>query len=411
MSHEIRTPMNGGLGMAELLLSTALTDKQRHFVQTIRQSGVSLLQVINDILDFSKIEANKMDIEVAEFDLVATARDVVNFFLEPTQRKGLTLECRIDPELPATWRGDAGRFRQILINLVGNAVKFTERGGIMLQIQRHEDGGADAWVKVTVRDTGIGVPPEAQQKIFDPFAQADGSMSRRFGGTGLGLAIVRRLVEMMEGQIGVISTPGEGSTFWFTLRLEKILKKGFSPADDKLVDHRTASRKSESHDSGAGHSLSHQRGRILLAEDDPINREVFLGMVELCGRSVEVVGTGRQALQALEQSQFDLILMDCEMPEMDGLTATAEIRRRGYTRPDGKPVPIVALTAHAVASHQAACFAGGMDGYLSKPVKFEELERTIQQWMPSARSRAAWQVFPFSSSQTIGQLSPHQEPT
>ncbi len=221
MSHEIRTPMNGVLGMSELLLATALTDKQRHYTATIRQSGQSLLQVINDILDFSKIEANKLDLDVAEFDLNQTVQNVMTPFVEATQRKGLTLDFRIDPALPITWRGDAGRFRQILVNLVGNAVKFTERGGIHLDIYQLQDLGCDALIKVMVRDTGIGIPFDAQQKIFDPFAQADGSTTRRYGGTGLGLAIVQRLVEMMGGTVDLESAPGEGSTFSFTLRLGK----------------------------------------------------------------------------------------------------------------------------------------------------------------------------------------------
>jgi signal transduction histidine kinase len=379
MSHEIRTPMNGVLGMSELLLSTGLTDKQRHYVTTIRQSGQSLLQVINDILDFSKIEANKLELEVREFDLPATVQEVVTLFLEPTQRKGPTLECRIDPDLPAFWRGDAGRFRQILINLVGNAVKFTERGGILVHVQCHEDREADALLKVTVRDTGIGIPLEAQQKIFNPFAQADGSMSRRFGGTGLGLAIVQRLVEMMGGTVGLTSTLGEGSTFWFTTRLGKATAQAEAP--------RHASR-TTAKSSGPIQSAPACR-RILLAEDDPTNREVFLGMLDLCGESVDVVGTGREAIEALQRKQYELIFMDCEMPELDGLAATAEIRRRGFTRPDGKPVPILALTAHAVGSHESACLIGGMDGFLSKPVKFEEIKRAILQWLPSIESRAA----------------------
>lgn len=389
MSHEIRTPMNGVLGMSELLLSTALTDKQRHFAQTINHSGMSLLQVINDILDFSKIEANKMDLEVAEFELAATAHDVVNLLLEQTQRKGLTLECRIDPELPVVWRGDAGRFRQILINLVGNAVKFTERGGILIHFQQHENCEAGAFLKVTVRDTGIGIPLEVQQKIFDPFSQADGSTSRRFGGTGLGLAIVQRLVEMMGGEIGLTSIPGQGSTFWFTVCLERQGGHEANGGTTKQVDHHMQSGASFRRSPGANSAKLPSRTRILLAEDDPTNKEVFLRMLELCGESVDIVGTGREAIHALEQSQYDLIFMDCEMPEMDGLTATAEIRRRGFVRPGGKPIPIVALTGYAMNSHQTACFAGGMDGFLSKPVKLEEIKNAVRQWLPAMDSRAA----------------------
>ncbi len=377
MSHEIRTPMNGVLGMSELLLSTGLTDKQRHYAQTIRRSGQALLQVINDILDFSKIEANKLELEAVEFDLATTVQDVIQLFLEPTQRKGITLECRIDPDVNRSWRGDAGRLRQVLLNLVGNAIKFTERGEVSVhaKCERADDKGMV--LRVMVRDSGIGIPPEAQRRIFDPFAQADTSTTRRFGGTGLGLAIVHRLVTMMGGTVGLTSRPGEGSTFWFTVMLERpsTMTRPAPVADQPQKP--------------AQPSLETKPGRILLAEDDPTNREVFLAMLDLCQESADVVETGRAAIEALERRQYELILMDCEMPEMDGLTATAEIRKRGFTRPDGKPVPIVALTAHGIDHHQAACLAGGMDGYLAKPLQLESMQQAVRLWLSEDDARAA----------------------
>ncbi len=389
MSHEIRTPMNGVLGMNELLLATPLTDLQRHFVQTICHSGESLLRIINDVLDFSKIEANKMDLDVSEFDLAATMQEAVNLFLETSRRKGLHLACRIDPGLPHVWRGDSGRVRQILLNLVGNAVKFTERGSISIHLQSHEDRHADALLKVTVQDTGIGISPDAQQNIFDPFAQADGSMSRRFGGTGLGLAIVQRLVEMMEGEIGLASIPGKGSTFWFTVLLGKPATPETTGVENQRADHPLEYEASFSGNSGVNSSGLPSRARVLLAEDDPTNREVFLRMLELCGESVDIARTGQEAIQALERSQYDLVFMDCEMPEMNGLAATTEIRRRGFSRKDGRLVPIVALSGYAVSSYQVACLAGGMDDFLSKPVGLKEIQKAVRQWLSAHDVRAA----------------------
>ena len=392
MSHEIRTPMNAMLGMNELLLSTSLNDRQRHFVQTIHHSGEQLLEIINNILDLSKIDENKMDLHITGFDLVATVQDVAGLFHEPARQKGLSLECQIDPELPAVWRGDGVRLRQILMNLVSNAMKFTERGGILIHVERLEDRQEKVLFKLSVCDTGIGVPLEAQQKIFDPFSQVDGSMTRRYGGTGLGLAIVQRLVSLMGGDVGLTSTPGNGSTFWFTVCLEKVSASDRAGLERKQADdHSTPDLLNKSHDRSPGVHSSKPRSpaRILLAEDNATNQEVFLRMLELCGESADTVGTGRAAIQALEQRQYDLVLMDCEMPEMDGLTATAEIRRRGFTREDGRPVTILALSGYAVSTVETACMAGGMDGFLPKPVGLKEIQKVIRQWLPAIGSRAA----------------------
>ncbi|MBI5671736.1 MAG: response regulator [Nitrospirae bacterium] len=367
MSHEIRTPMNAMLGMNELLLSTSLNDRQRHFVQTIHHSGEQLLQIINDILDLSKIDEDKMDLHITGFDLVATVQDVAGLFREPSRRKGLSLECQIDPELPAVWRGDGVRFRQILQE--------------------------KALFKITVCDTGIGIPLEAQQKIFDPFAQVDGSMTRRYGGTGLGLAIVQRLVSLMCGDVGLTSIPGNGSTFWFTVCLEKVSASDRAGLESKQTDDHSTPDVSinRSHDRSPGVHSSKPRScaRILLAEDNPTNQEVFLRMLELCGESADTAGTGREAIQALERRPYDLVLMDCEMPEMDGLTATAEIRRRGFTRGDGRPITILALSGYAVSTVETACIAGGMDGFLPKPVGLKEIQKAVRQWLPTIGSRAA----------------------
>jgi signal transduction histidine kinase len=393
MSHEIRTPMSGMFGMNELLLSTPLNDQQRHFVQTVHNSGEQLLQIINDILDLSKIEENKMELHIAGLNLVAIVQDVVDLFFEPSRRKGLTLEHHLAPELPALWRGDAVRLKQILTNLVGNAVKFTERGGILLHIERVEDRLNDALFKITVCDTGIGIPLDAQEKIFDPFAQADGTMSRRFGGTGLGLAIVQRLVRLMGGDIGLTSIPGQGSTFWFTVRLQKQSTQDTTVVETERSEQPAplmpSSRLNGAKHAGGLSSKPRSRARILLAEDNTTNQEVFLAMLGLCGESADVVSTGREAIEAMGRAQYDLVLMDCEMPEMDGLTASREIRRRGLSRTDGQPVRIVALSGYVVSSYQAACLAAGMDGFLAKPAGLKEIRNALHQWLPASESLAA----------------------
>lgn len=388
MSHEIRTPLNGMLGMVELLSLTDLSDKQRHLAGTVRQSGISLLQVINDILDVSKIEAGKLELEPVEFDLRETVHNTVTLFAVAAEQKGLRLHYEIDKELSLRRHGDAGRFRQILVNLVGNAVKFTERGEIAVNIRPATDETGNATVKVTVRDTGIGIPLEAQSRIFESFTQADGSTTRRFGGTGLGLAIVKRLVALMGGEIGVESLPGRGATFWFTAKLEEAEETIGSTTAISSVPHATDVFRVD-HPISASGAPARSRSRVLIADDDPVNREVLLGMLEVCGESAVAVENGKQVLQTLREARFDLIFMDCEMPEMDGLTTARAIREQGITSSNGTAIPIIALTAHALETHRHACIAAGMDDYISKPVSLSHISDALKRRLPVAPSRAA----------------------
>ncbi|MDR4480063.1 MAG: PAS domain S-box protein [Nitrospira sp.] len=378
MSHEIRTPMNGVLGTTELLLNSVLTDKQRHLASTVHRSGRTLLAIINDILDFSKIEAGKLDLEYVDFDLWQVLEESLELFGEAARRKQLRLTHHIDERVPRYLKGDPVRFRQILMNLLSNAMKFTETGAVSLSAEYVEGTLTQALLRFAVTDTGIGISTTAKSRIFEAFSQEDGSTTRRYGGTGLGLSIAKQLVGLMRGSITVESTLGCGSTFAFTARFGlQPLGSGRStkiaPALQMLEPAFVPGQPDEAPAPKPG-------GRILLAEDSPVNREVAVGMLELLGYEVEVAENGRQALVAAERDHFDVVLMDCQMPEMDGLTATGEIRRREEAS-GRRRLPIIALTAHAMHGDRAQCLAAGMDDYLSKPFTQMQLQEIVRRWL------------------------------
>ena len=514
MSHEIRTPMNGVLGMTELLLETGLSSTQRKYAETVQRSGKNLLDIINDILDFSKIEAGKLELENVDMDLRRTVEDVVDLLAERAHSKGLELACSIPADLMTHVRGDPLRLGQVLTNLVGNAIKFTRQGAVVIRVASTDETASKVTMRFEVSDTGSGISPEAQSRIFDEFSQADGSTTRKHGGSGLGLAISKQLVEMMGGNIHVESALGAGSTFWFTSSFEKqeslahedsrsapmgmltgvralivessSLNRGIlqaqmsnwgmsnrvaaapeqavdlltqaaargAPYDIAIIDlgvpgmdalelartirgrsdiakvrlvvltRRQADVKS-AREAGVDACLAKPvrqtmlyeclvnvmagqlqeaatapamsapvnaapgtgRGNILLVEDNLINQQVALGILQIQGYTVTVVNNGREALDAHAQGAFDLILMDCHMPEMDGFEATREIRAR--ERPTGKRMPIVALTANAMAQDREACLNAGMDDHLSKPFSMLTLQNMLDKWMPQGAAAAA----------------------
>jgi signal transduction histidine kinase/DNA-binding response OmpR family regulator len=499
MSHEIRTPMNGVMGMLELLTETELTDRQRRFAETARNSGESLLRIINDILDFSKIEAGRLELESTAFDLEATVEEAVVLFAGKAHAKGLEIACHVDPGVPAGLLGDRMRLRQILANLIGNAVKFTEKGEVAVRVHCSQEDPKEALLRFEISDTGIGIPAEYREHIFHAFSQADGSTTRRFGGTGLGLAISRQLVELMGGEIGLQSEPARGSTFWFTVRLAKAaedakvarptrsadlrdlrvlvvddnrtnreilhhqvlawgMRNGSACSGPEALDMlRRAARQGHAYDAaildyhmpgmdglevarameqdpdllgtrkiiltsvdqnireqemreagidawltkpvrasqlfdclagvmnrscrkepGPRQEHAGQQKRfdalVLLAEDNPVNQEVAQSMLETLGCRVHVTTDGLEALEAASRKSFDLILMDCQMPRMDGYEAARVLK-------EGHSPPVIALTAHAMGGDREQCLAAGMDDYLAKPFSKEELCAVLDRWL------------------------------
>ena len=333
-------------------------------------SATGLLTIINDILDFSKVEAGKLEFDAIDFDLRDALEGSLDLFKERAAAKGLALTLTIEPDVPTALVGDPGRLRQVVLNLVGNALKFTARGSVTVAVTVDKSSADRAMVHVAVRDTGIGIPAAAQGHLFEAFRQADGSTSRKYGGTGLGLAISRRLVELMGGTIGLDSVEGEGSTFWFTVDLAR--QRNPMKAATVRTAPVTAPRRLQ--------------GRVLVVEDNAVNQRVALLQLKKLGLTADAVANGREAIDALDRAPYDLVLMDCQMPVMDGFEATRAIRAAATAYQN---IPIVAMTANALKGDREECLAAGMDDYISKPIKVDDLAAAIEKWIATRRARVA----------------------
>jgi signal transduction histidine kinase/DNA-binding NarL/FixJ family response regulator len=375
MSHEIRTPMNGVLGMIELLSRTGLDDKQRRYLGTLQTSAGGLMSVLNDILDFSKIEAGKMELREENCRVRALLDEVTELFAPRAELRGVQIEAVVAADVPSQVEADTERVRQVLSNLVGNAVKFTESGTITVRAAVEEYKGQLLQLRFEVEDSGVGIEPALQGKLFEAFSQIDGSLTRKHGGTGLGLAICKQLVALMKGRIGVTSELGKGSTFWFVLPLRRLESTGNLELPANSSAQPFASPPS---------SKDSRTNKILVAEDNPINQEVIREVLSELGYEAVIVENGVQALRALEQQAYPLVLMDGQMPELDGYGAAREVRRR---ETGGRRIPLIAVTAHAFEGEREKAIAAGMDDYVTKPINASLLSEVIQRWWPKSLSR------------------------
>lgn len=394
ISHEIRTPLNGIIGMAALLLDSSLTGSQKQYAELLKSSGETLLSLINGVLDYSKIDAKKMVLDYVDFNLRELVNRTVALMEVQAREKKLSVTWAIDDEIPETLYGDPGRLRQILLNLIGNAIKFTDKGKISIRIKKESTEEDALYIRFEVEDTGIGIPEEKQKLLFSPFTQLDSSTTRKRGGTGLGLAISRQLVELMNGEIGVASEESKGSTFYFTAKLHRESKQ--DPALDSKEEKTEKKKKAP----------LPKKGSILVAEDNPTNRLIVTKILEKMGMSVTTVENGLQALYALERGRFDLVVMDCQMPVMDGYEATRKLREREAARgaTNEKPIPVIALTAYALEGDREKSLNAGMSDYLIKPLDPEKFQDTVRSWLsahPPKRAAAAKTSSASASGKTL----------